>query len=355
MQGQTPTLVCYRDCTLFVWPVRARGSAVSAHPLSLSAGLTMQCPAHLAKTGGGLPCNIQWPTSPPTPKTNPYPLSRPVLALQEAGAELACAVPAWNESGDPCSAATCGAAGSPACAWPGVACEAWAVVGLALPSAGCTGTLSPALGQLPGLRRLDLSSNALWGGVPDALGALGALRYLDLGGNALTGTLPAALGRTALQTLLAGGNALTGRLPPFWAYAGNLARVALAGNALTGTLPADWGRLAALRSLDLGGNALTGTLPPAWLALPRLTLLGLFNNCGICGDLPAHAAPASLHLEAAGTALGQPCSPANCHGGDGAGVHSGASLILGDRAWIFNHARCRSRRLAGTCIAAVNS
>ncbi|KFM22607.1 Probably inactive leucine-rich repeat receptor-like protein kinase [Auxenochlorella protothecoides] len=210
-----------------------------------------------------------------------------VLALQEAGAELACAVPAWNESGDPCSAATCGAA-------------------------GCRG-----------LRRLDLSSNALWGGVPDALGALGALRYLDLGGNALTGTLPAALGRTALQTLLAGGNALTGRLPPFWAYAGNLARVALAGNALTGTLPADWGRLAALRSLDLGGNALTGTLPPAWLALPRLTLLGLFNNCGICGDLPAHAAPASLHLEAAGTALGQPCSPANCHGGDGAGVHSG--------------------------------
>ncbi|KAL6784104.1 hypothetical protein ACKKBG_A04815 [Auxenochlorella protothecoides x Auxenochlorella symbiontica] len=246
-----------------------------------------------------------------------------VLALQEAGAELACAVPAWNESGDPCSAATCGAAGSPACAWPGVACEAWAVVGLALPSAGCTGTLSPALGQLPGLRRLDLSSNALWGGVPDALGALGALRYLDLGGNALTGTLPAALGRTAIQTLLAGGNALTGRLPPFWAYAGNLARVALAGNALTGTLPADWGRLAALRSLDLGGNALTGTLPPAWLALPRLTLLGLFNNCGICGDLPAHAAPASLHLEAAGTALGQPCSPANCHGGDGAVVHSG--------------------------------
>ena len=60
---------------------------------------------------------------------------------------------AWVTGGDPC-------------AWRGVTCRGGTVAELRLPSGQYQGTLSPALGQLTGLIRLDLSGNRLSGPIP---------------------------------------------------------------------------------------------------------------------------------------------------------------------------------------------
>jgi len=74
---------------------------------------------------------------------------------------------------------------TPVCQWRGVACgtrgrRRGRVVTLALPELGLLGKVSPALGNLTYLRRLDLPSNRLHGTLPPELGHLRELRYLKL-------------------------------------------------------------------------------------------------------------------------------------------------------------------------------
>jgi hypothetical protein len=64
------------------------------------------------------------------------------------------------------------------------------VTGLGLTNYNLSGTISPAIANLTGLRKLDLAGNRLTGEIPDALAALPNLVLVDVRNNRLTGKLP---------------------------------------------------------------------------------------------------------------------------------------------------------------------
>ena len=98
--------------------------------------------------------------------------------------------------------------------WHGVTVSGGRVVSLDLAANNLTGSIPPALGDLPELKDLDLSGNRLAGSIPYALGSLPELKDLDLSGNRLTGSIPPALGDLSkLEGLDLSGNRLAGELP----------------------------------------------------------------------------------------------------------------------------------------------
>ena len=86
--------------------------------------------------------------------------------------------------------------GSPKmCNWTGVTCDSRGrVIYLLLSNSNLTGIISPAIGNLSALRRLDLHSNQLSGSIPPELGMLSQLKELNLSINLLNGLIPEALG-----------------------------------------------------------------------------------------------------------------------------------------------------------------
>ena len=168
-------------------------------------------------------------------------------------------------------------------AWQGVGVDATGRVdSLGLAGNNLKGTISPILGELPGLRALLLGGNRLSGPIPPALfelssltildlrgnelegsiagriRLLSALTHLDLSSNHLTGPIPDALGNlTSLTWLQLRDNDLTGPIPPILGELSGLQVLLLSSNELTGSIPAELGNLTSLSYLDLGNNQLT--------------------------------------------------------------------------------------------------
>ncbi|CAN6163331.1 unnamed protein product [Urochloa humidicola] len=82
--------------------------------------------------------------------------------------------------------------GNDACGdWVGVQCDDMADVEvLGLTGYNLSGTISPAIASLKGLRVLNLANNSLTGEIPVALAALPKLSVVDVRNNRLTGQLP---------------------------------------------------------------------------------------------------------------------------------------------------------------------
>ncbi len=148
------------------------------------------------------------------------------------------------------------------------------------------GALATQLGNLTGLRRLDLNGHGLTGVIPTQLGNLTALTYIDLAGNALTGSLPTQLGGlTKLEYLWLWRTGLSGALPT---QLGNLAKLrvlSFTGASLSGSIPTQLGGLASLTQINLGGNRLSGSIPTELGNLTALTRLRLENN-RLGGSIP---------------------------------------------------------------------
>jgi hypothetical protein len=145
------------------------------------------------------------------------------------------------------------------CSWEGVACNhqrPTRVVELSLGGRALTGALSPALGNLTFLRKLDLSYNWLHGEIPASLGRLRRLQRLDLYDNSFSGTLPVNLSSCiSLTNMGLHDNKLGGRIP---AELGqklmSLSTLWLSNNSFTGPIPASLANLSSLRNLDLSTN-----------------------------------------------------------------------------------------------------
>ncbi|KAK3238131.1 hypothetical protein CYMTET_51839 [Cymbomonas tetramitiformis] len=73
-------------------------------------------------------------------------------------------------------------------------------------------------------------------------------------------------------------------------------------NSLTGTVPTELGELTRMTSLWLHYNSLTGTVPTELGELTRMTWLRVYENPGLCGNIPA-----DVTVSTTGTSLGQSC------------------------------------------------
>ncbi|WIA21705.1 hypothetical protein OEZ85_000871 [Tetradesmus obliquus] len=176
---------------------------------------------------------------------------------------------------------------------------------------GLTGQLPQQLGQLKGLRQLNLEMNSLSGELPPTLCSDASelavlnvrvnlldgpasvvercrkLMQLNLASNALTGPLPASRDWSELTTYSAANNGFSGSFPKALAlYARNLEHLDISGNALTGQLPTVITLLSSLQSLDIADNQLSGTLSGDLYYLPALAQLDASNN-NFVGTIPA--------------------------------------------------------------------
>ena len=176
------------------------------------------------------------------------------------------------------------------CSWEGVTCSHGRparVVELSLPAMALTGALSPAVGNLTFLQKLDLSSNGLHGEIPGSLRHLRHLQHLDLSDNQLVGSIPPELGSIqSMEILGLSSNNLSGMLPLALYNLSSLKRFGVGNNMLYGSIPADIGdKLPSMQVLFLGPNQFTGTIPSSLSNLSDLMMLSLNYN-GFSGYVP---------------------------------------------------------------------
>lgn len=139
--------------------------------------------------------------------------------------------------------------------WRGVACglrghRRGRVVALDLPELNLTGTITPALGNLTYLRRLNLLSNGFQGILPPELGNIHDLETLQLTYNSISGQIPSSLSNCS-----------------------HLIEILLNSNNLHGGVPDEIGSLRNLQILSLRKNALTGGIPSTIASLVNLKIL----------------------------------------------------------------------------------
>ncbi|KAL6890269.1 hypothetical protein ACP4OV_009032 [Aristida adscensionis] len=176
------------------------------------------------------------------------------------------------------------------CNWPGVLCNArhtTRVVALNLASLNISGILSPCVGDLHYLHRIDMSHNRISGRIPPGIGHLTRLRYLNLSMNSITGVIPDAISScSSLKVIRLVSNFIEGEIPPSLAQLRFLQEITLSYNKLNGTIPPSIGLLPDLKFLFLSGNNLEGSIPESLGGGSSLSIVGLEIN-SLTGGIPS--------------------------------------------------------------------
>ena len=171
--------------------------------------------------------------------------------------------------------------------WFGVRCGVRAVVELRFPGNNLEGYIPYDVGELKGLRILNLRSNRLYGYIPSELGALDGVEELCLTANKLTGVIPKELANLSkLRLLRLGSNRLSSNIPPELADLPKLVSLEASFNRLDGEIPKELANLTSLQGLNLGGNSLSGRIPPELGELSELRVLNVSEN-QLSGKIPA--------------------------------------------------------------------
>ncbi|CAL5432222.1 unnamed protein product [Camellia sinensis] len=174
------------------------------------------------------------------------------------------------------------------CNWQGISCgrRHQRVTVLNLSSLALVGSVSPQIGNLTFLRRIDLGNNSFHGEIPQELGKLFRLQYLLLLINSFQGEFPTNLTHCShLRYIDMRDNHLGGKIPTELGFLSNLSKLNLATNHLTGTIPLSIGNLSNLRELSLGFNNLEGSIPTQLGQLSKLEFLQLSVN-NLSGMVP---------------------------------------------------------------------
>ncbi|BAF07856.1 Os02g0156400 [Oryza sativa Japonica Group] len=182
--------------------------------------------------------------------------------------------------------------GTDCCTWEGITCSGnGAVVEvISLASRGLEGSISPSLGDLTGLLRLNLSRNSLSGGLPLELVSSSSIVVLDVSFNYLTGglsELPSSTPDRPLQVLNISSNLFTGNFPSTtWERMNNLVVLNASNNRFTGQMPTSFCASApSFAVLELSYNQFSGRIPAGLSNCSKLTLLSAsYNN--LTGTLP---------------------------------------------------------------------
>lgn len=171
---------------------------------------------------------------------------------------------------------------APVCSWQGVFCDAKQlhVIGIVASGFGLSGVIPDVtIGKLSKLQALDLSNNKITG-LPSDLWSLGSLKRLNLSSNQIYGSLPSNIGNFGLLEIFdLSRNNFSGEIPEAVSSLSSLQIIALNQNGFEGGIP--WGILhcQSLVSIDLSSNRLNGTLPKGFgTAFPKLKTLNLARN-----------------------------------------------------------------------------
>jgi len=161
------------------------------------------------------------------------------------------------------------------------------VTEISLSTMNLSGGISPSVGALRGLTRLELDANALSGPVPPELGGCTQLRFLNLSCNGLSGELPDLSSLAALEVLDVASNGFTGRFPAWVSNLSGLTTLSVGMNSYDpGETPSSIGNLKNLTYLYLAGSSLTGAMPDSIFGLTALETLDMSTN-NLAGPIPA--------------------------------------------------------------------
>ncbi len=141
-----------------------------------------------------------------------------------------------------------------------------------------TGELPATLGNLTSLTELTLTQNGLGGELPGELGNLANLEQMNLSNSGFSGEIPAELGNLSNLTVLDFADNILTKIPPEMGQATALKELRLQRNQLTGTVPAELGNLSNLTTLYLDTNKLSGELPAELGGLTNLTNVSVWDN-----------------------------------------------------------------------------
>ncbi|WVZ51076.1 hypothetical protein U9M48_002256 [Paspalum notatum var. saurae] len=177
------------------------------------------------------------------------------------------------------------------CSWQGVVCgrrHPNRVVSLQLGSSKLSGSISPFLGNLSFLRKLELDNNQLVGQIPPELGRLSKLQVLNLSTNFLHGSIPVAMeGCPNLMMLDLSSNRMQGEIPTMIGTSfKSLVQLNLQKNLLTGVIPISLAQLSSIEFMFLSYNSLYGEIPSALGNLTNLYTIGFSNNM-LSGAIPS--------------------------------------------------------------------
>ncbi|KAM0938862.1 putative non-specific serine/threonine protein kinase [Dioscorea sansibarensis] len=158
---------------------------------------------------------------------------------------------------------------------------------LRLSDAGLVGHLPRWLGNLKSLKKLDLSSNSLYGSIPENQLAP-SLQELDLSYNTLNGTLPKNIGQlfSKLVTLNLGNNKLVGVVTEtHFSGLANIELLALFSNEFIFNISSNWVPPLTLREIVMD-DCQMGPGFPVWVQkLENLSLISM-PNVGISDAMP---------------------------------------------------------------------
>ncbi|XP_030958066.1 LRR receptor-like serine/threonine-protein kinase EFR [Quercus lobata] len=150
-----------------------------------------------------------------------------------------------------------------------------------------TGHLPRELGQLHGLKFLDVSMNNLTGVIPSTFGNLSTLTILNKARTQISGEIPNELGRlNNLVTLQLSENQLSGEIPFSIFNISSLKFLSLTLNRLVGKLSSNIGlTLPKIRELCLASNHLEGPIPSSLSNASYIEHLDLSSN-NFTGHIP---------------------------------------------------------------------
>ncbi|KAI0524047.1 hypothetical protein KFK09_003411 [Dendrobium nobile] len=156
---------------------------------------------------------------------------------------------------------------------------------LNLSSNHLSGALSGDLAYCSSLQAFNLSANNLSGEIPvETLSEISDLRILQLSFNNFSGELPKSLSNlTKLEVLDFSSNALSGFIP--LSFGSSLREIHLQSNLFTGPIPATLSNCSNLVSIDLSFNYLSGKIPSSIATLPFLRDLIMWQNL-LEGEIP---------------------------------------------------------------------
>nr|XP_034591724.1 receptor-like protein 3 [Setaria viridis] len=176
------------------------------------------------------------------------------------------------------------------CKWEGISCSSEnTVTDVFLACRNLEGHISPSLGNLTSLLRLNLSHNLLSGGLPLELVFSKSIIVLDISFNLLHGDLQGLPSSTLqpMQVLNISSNLFTGRFPSTsWEAMKGLVVLNASNNSFTGQIPTTFCvSMPSISVLELSYNQFSGGIPPGLGNCSMLTSLDAGSN-NLSGNLP---------------------------------------------------------------------